>query len=269
MTTEQVKSCFVIMPIADTDGYEKGHFSRVYHHIIKPACEMAGFIATRADDVKNTNMIILDIIKKIVNADMVVCDLSSRNPNVMYELGIRQAFNLPVALIKDSSTNRIFDISSLRDVEYDSSLRIDTVTVAVANISNAITATYENKSDTNSLIQLLGINAAKIPDKMELNPDTSILLNAIEGLSQSIRNSIENTETRNEKEINRGTVIKMKENVVEYLDFKKNIGHRVFHERLGEGVIVNAQDDSMDISVEFNDKTVKRIGAPYKGLDYI
>jgi hypothetical protein len=33
------KKCFIIMPISDQEGYEKGHFSRVYKHLIKPACE--------------------------------------------------------------------------------------------------------------------------------------------------------------------------------------------------------------------------------------
>ncbi|OBY36451.1 hypothetical protein PR729_14340 [Providencia rettgeri] len=58
------KTCFVIMPIADTAGYEHGHFTRVYKHLIKPACERAGFIPIRADDVSSSNMIVVDILKK-------------------------------------------------------------------------------------------------------------------------------------------------------------------------------------------------------------
>ncbi|EPR71058.1 hypothetical protein ADICYQ_0649 [Cyclobacterium qasimii M12-11B] len=87
------KVCFIIMPISDQEGYEKGHFSRVYKHLIVPACERAGFKPIRADDEVKTNYIVIDIIRKILDSDIVLADLSAKNPNVMYELGIRQAFN--------------------------------------------------------------------------------------------------------------------------------------------------------------------------------
>ena len=87
----QAKTCFIIMPISDHDKYSPGHFGRVYEYIIKPACLVAGFEPLRADDVKTTNYIALDIIKQIISCDMAICDLSSQNPNVLYEVGIRQA----------------------------------------------------------------------------------------------------------------------------------------------------------------------------------
>ena len=43
MANSNNKKCFVIMPISDADGYDKGHFNRVYEYLIKPACEEAGF----------------------------------------------------------------------------------------------------------------------------------------------------------------------------------------------------------------------------------
>ena len=95
------KTCFIIMPISDHPEYAVGHFKRVYEYIIKPACEAEDFKPIRADDVKVTNYIALDIIKQIIECDMAICDLSSRNPNVLYEAGIRQAFNLPITFIKD------------------------------------------------------------------------------------------------------------------------------------------------------------------------
>lgn len=52
MAQKQNKDCFVIMPISDADGYDKGHFERVYEDIIKPAIEKTEFVARRADEVK-------------------------------------------------------------------------------------------------------------------------------------------------------------------------------------------------------------------------
>lgn len=105
------KNCFVIMPISDTDGYDKGHFNRVYEHLIKPACEEAGFEPIRADDTSKANMIMIDILQKILECDMAICDLSSRNPNVFYELGLRQAFNKKLFLLKIQK--RLYHLISL------------------------------------------------------------------------------------------------------------------------------------------------------------
>jgi len=56
MSTKE-KSCFTIMPISEQEGYDKGHFNRVYEHIIKPACIKAGFKPIRADEENKTNYI--------------------------------------------------------------------------------------------------------------------------------------------------------------------------------------------------------------------
>lgn len=54
--TELSKICFVIMPIADVEGYDPGHFNRVYEFIIKPACRIAQFKPIRADEVKKNKL---------------------------------------------------------------------------------------------------------------------------------------------------------------------------------------------------------------------
>lgn len=178
---QEKKKCFVIMPISDTEGYDKGHFNRVYEHLIKPACEQAGFIPVRADDTSKANMIIIDILQKILDCDMAICDLSSRNPNVFYELGIRQAFNKKTVLIKDNKTERPFDISGLRTLEYNENLRIDEVKKTIPEISKCITETFgPNDKEVNSLLQLLSIEKpAILPDKVTLSKDSSMILNAI------------------------------------------------------------------------------------------
>lgn len=179
------------MPISDCDNYEEGHFNRVYEHLIIPACKKAGFHALRADDVMNTNYIALDVIKHIVESEMVICDISSQNPNVLYELGIRQAFNKPVALIKDRITNRIFDIQGFRDFEYDENLRIDNVENQVDKLSDIIKATYEEKDDVNSLISLLAVSSAKIEKETVISNDTKLILNSISGIENRI-SAVEN-----------------------------------------------------------------------------
>ncbi|MGQ2902470.1 MAG: hypothetical protein ACT6RL_11290 [Neoaquamicrobium sediminum] len=166
-TPEKQKECFVIMPISDPEGYPKGHFKEVYSELIRPSVEEAGFNCTRADEVVSSNLIHLDVVMRVVNADLCICDLSSRNPNVLFEYGIRQAFDRPTVLIKDNITDRIFDISNFRDIEYDQTLRIGNILSARSLIKSAIEATMKGGTDDGqvfSLVKLLGLTqAAKLP----------------------------------------------------------------------------------------------------------
>lgn len=192
LTEKEKPVCFVIMPISDAHGYEPGHFGRVYEHILKPAIVAAGYLPIRADDTIKTDYIVVGIIQKIVESEMVICDFSARNPNVMYELGIRHAFNKPVALIKDRRTDKVFDIQGLRYVEYDDSLRIDTVQKDISKISGAIQETAgANGKGVNSVVQLAGITAAEIPAKQQVSGETQLILSAIGSLERRV-DGIEN-----------------------------------------------------------------------------
>ncbi|HDZ3708159.1 TPA: hypothetical protein RSW45_003461, partial [Vibrio cholerae] len=119
------------MPISDQQGYDKGHFQLVYEDIIKPAIQSAGMIAVRADETKGANLIQLDILQKVIKLPIAVCDISSKNPNVFYELGIRQAFDMPTVILKDSNTEAPFDISGLRYCDYNVNMRYRDVKSAV------------------------------------------------------------------------------------------------------------------------------------------
>ncbi|MBV6321624.1 hypothetical protein [Duganella violaceipulchra] len=162
------RDCFAIMPIADVDGYSQGHFRRVYEDIIVPGCAAAGFKAVRADEVKASNLIHLDILRKLIEAPIAVCDLSSRNPNVLFELGIRQAFDKPVVLIQEKGTPRIFDIAPLRYLEYSQDMKYHEVLRTQKELADAIQATVAADSDegnVNSIVKLLALdNAARIPE---------------------------------------------------------------------------------------------------------
>jgi len=178
--------CFVIMPISDVAGYDSGHFGRVYEHLLKPAIIEAGFRPVRSDDTTKTDYIVVGIVQRVVESPMVVCDFSARNPNVMYELGIRHAFNKPVALIKDTNTDKVFDIQGLRYTEYETALRIDTVQKDIAKIAAAIKNTAAANDGFNSVVQLAGLKTATVPEKQEVSPDTRLLLSAIAAIDRRL-----------------------------------------------------------------------------------
>lgn len=241
------------MPISNNQNYSDGHFDRVYNHLIVPACEIAGFKAVRADEIINTNYIALDIIKRIIESEMAICDLSSQNPNVLYELGIRQAFNKPVTLLKDKNTKRIFDIQGFRDFEYDSSLRIDNVQIEVENLAELIINTYNSQGEEiNSLVSLLSISPAKMKENKKISSETELILNSLSILDKRI--AIIEKNNFNDRYYN---PISLQENLskkrLEVDNFPPNVGHVlnrveiselktddiIYHHRFGYGKIIS------------------------------
>jgi hypothetical protein len=195
--------CFVIMPISDPDGYVKGHFKHVYDDILAPACDRAGFTAVRADTVKQSNLIHLDILQKLLDAPMAICDLSSRNPNVLFELALRQAFDKPVALAQEVGTPPVFDISPFRYTEYRKERTYHEVLEDQANIANAVRETFNTHrtgKGVNSIVKLLALSApAAIP---EINaPEASaniqqLILSELSQLRAEVRDTRRNVSAR-------------------------------------------------------------------------
>lgn len=172
------KDCFVIMPIADHEEYEKGHFKKVYEDIFKPACERCGFRAVRADDVTQTNLIHEDILRKLIESPIAICDLSSRNPNVLFELGLRQAFDKPTVLVQDKGTPRIFDIAPLRYTEYRRELKYREVLEDQKAVEVSLSSTWAASlkgEGINSIVRILSLSSPASLKSIDENDTSSML----------------------------------------------------------------------------------------------
>lgn len=157
-TNNKKEKCFVIMPISDQGDYPKGHFQKVYEQIFVPAIKEAGYDAFRVDEDNMCTQIVEKIFKAIQECPMALCDLSNRNPNVLYELGIRQAYDKPVVLVQDDKTERIFDISGINTISYNSSRLYEEVLDARGKITEAILTMKEGRHT--SIIKVLKAQAA-------------------------------------------------------------------------------------------------------------
>jgi len=155
--------CFILMPNSDPDGYAKGHIGRVYQYILVPACRFAEFSPIRMDD-STMQESPLDIIKTVIESDIVLCDLSSNNPHALYGFAIRQSMGLPVILIKDLKTILTANIPEYEVLEYDESLRIDTVQNEIETLSEALKKVFANKPEPNSILSRLNIGSAQAPE---------------------------------------------------------------------------------------------------------
>lgn len=183
--------CFIIMPISDPVGYDSGHFRGIYEEIFKPACEAAGLNPIRADDIEETSMIHINILQKLLNSPMAICDLSSHNPNVLFELGIRQAFDMPTVLVQEEGTTLIFDIAPLKYCTYRKNRLYKEVIEDQKKLTEYLRNTSEalEKGDiVNSIVKLLNVNKAVM--KEEPGDSASIVSNYILSEISQLKNEI-------------------------------------------------------------------------------
>ncbi len=103
--------------------YEKD-FDELYHDVISPVCENAGYCSVRADECYTTSMIIQDIIREISEAAIIISDITMDNPNVFYELGYAHALNKPTILLADAEKRQRlpFDVNGYRTIFYSNSI---------------------------------------------------------------------------------------------------------------------------------------------------
>lgn len=94
---------FVLMPFAK-------EFDDVYLLGIKPACEKAGAYAERVDEQIFHESILQRIYNQISKADVIIADMTGRNPNVFYEVGYAHALGKPVILLTRTADDIPFDL---------------------------------------------------------------------------------------------------------------------------------------------------------------
>jgi hypothetical protein len=106
-------TCFVMQPFG---GHLGGYFETIY----KPAIEQAGLQALRADaEIFGAGKIMDQIWRGIRAADVLVAELTSKNPNVFYELGLAHALEKPVVLVSSNQEDVPFDLRHIRVILYD------------------------------------------------------------------------------------------------------------------------------------------------------
>lgn len=94
-----------------------GPFTSVYQDV-RTALEGAGYQCKRADDMWVHAHIMTDIIELICTSAVIVCDLSTKNPNVFYEAGIAHMLGKEVILITQSHDDVPFDLKPIRYLHY-------------------------------------------------------------------------------------------------------------------------------------------------------
>ncbi len=105
------KYCFYLCPFVEP-------FNTIYSDHVKPAIESSGFTVERADEIFGTQPIIEDIWEGINSSEIIIADVTNRNPNVMYEIGMAHTVGKPVLIVTQDIDDVPFDLKHHRCIMY-------------------------------------------------------------------------------------------------------------------------------------------------------
>ncbi len=141
---EENPSCGIIRPISaipDNIYYAQEHWEEV-QRIIEEALS-SSFAVKMVSEADEAGVLPARIIKNLYTSDLVICDISQRNPNVMFELGIRIAFDKPVIIISDDCCKPPFDMAHIEYIPYSRDLNYYKVQKFQEQLLQKASSTFE------------------------------------------------------------------------------------------------------------------------------
>lgn len=163
--------CFVIMGFGIKTDYLTGNtfdLDKTYTNIIRPAVVKSGFQCVRADEIQGSGLIDRSMYALLMQADLVVADISTYNPNAIYELGIRHAVKPYTTIVLKEKDGKIpFDINHTRIFSYThlgEDIGADEAKRCQNELSNLIINTTKNNLTDSPLYELInGVTPPKLP----------------------------------------------------------------------------------------------------------
>jgi hypothetical protein len=150
---EEEKICFVISPIGEEGSEVRERSDQILKHIITSSVEQLGYTIIRADKIAEPGIITTQIIEHIVDAELVIADLTDKNPNVFYELAIRHAIRKPLVQMIKKGEVIPFDVAATRIIQFDLH-SLDSVAAAKEEIVSQVKSLEAGKNEINNPISV-------------------------------------------------------------------------------------------------------------------
>ncbi|POQ05497.1 RNA helicase [Pseudomonas syringae] len=177
------------MPISAIDGCSAEHWVEVKNIITEAlisidSCKIDVKLVSEQDDV---GVIQKRIVQNVYSSDIVVCDVSCKNPNVMFELGMRLAFDKPTVIIKDDKTDYSFDTGVIEHISYPRDLRFGKITAFKVALSEKVMATLKVglSGDDHSFLKSFGTFSVSVLEQKPGSPD-QVIIEMLQDLSSDV-----------------------------------------------------------------------------------
>ena len=143
--------------VGSTDNWKvKINFEVVHRLLLAPALEELRIKGETASAVVVAGNIREDMFNRLVTADLVIADLSIHNPNVFYELGVRQAFRDKYTfLIRSDLSDYPFDLKTDRYFEYNLLELVDDIQAVRKRLVFALRSTLNSTDADSPIFKLL------------------------------------------------------------------------------------------------------------------
>jgi hypothetical protein len=135
--------CSIVMPRSSIAGCSEAHWAAVLE-IVRTAAESAGFEASLVSTANDAGALEQRIIQNRHDSSIAVCDVSGKDPDVMFELGLRLALDRPTIIIKDDVTSYLFDIDAIEYLEYQRDLHRSGIADFQIRLARSIVFTSRN-----------------------------------------------------------------------------------------------------------------------------
>lgn len=193
--------CGIVIPISAMGDYSEGHWLEV-KRILQRAIKQAGYDSQIVSEAEDSGIIHKRIVQNLYDNPIVVCDISGRNPNVMFELGLRLAFDKPTIIVKDNKTAFSFDTSVIEHLQYPADLRFGKIEEFMESLTVKIKKTMEiynaNPSEYSTFLKNFGKFVTPKIEETQVSIDKYVLeelqnitskLNRIENFNSSSNSS--------------------------------------------------------------------------------
>lgn len=172
------------MPISATSSCTESHWQEVLS-ILQSAVEGVGFEGNLVSEATDVGVIQKRIVQNLYENPVVVCDVSEKNPNVMFELGMRLAFDKPVVIIKDDKTNYSFDTSPVEHLTYPRDLRFTAIVEFKEKLGKKVASAAASESEHSFLASFGSFKVAEL--NVESAPADRLILEELEVLKREVR----------------------------------------------------------------------------------